>query len=312
MNSASSHKQTTSLRRGYGLASRLLIRRATASVGVTLAANALFVFAAAPATRAEAPESQLKLAGAIPLTTELFDKSEKFLTSVKNDAAAKAELAAVTKENKDNPPMTGEAWGSLISAKCPKTVEIFQASGLTPDEFGKAAMAIQAIILGDAMAPPGTRIIWRRPKKKPSPPMPLSLPPTEAARKPSTAAFLPSASKRNCRLSKSPRFLIYVNHVYHQPACGELWFGFDSVQGHFGNHERLERSSFRAGKSAETAGRDIAQSLQHHGNAYISTTATPVAPFTPRTIAVHCAPFAGNTSVTVALAATTRLPISTS
>jgi hypothetical protein len=112
-------------------------------------------FTAAPTTRAAVPESELKLAGAIPLTTELLEKMEKFLTSAKSDAAAKAELVAVTKENKDNPPMTGEAWGSLIVAKCPKTVAVFEAVGLTPDEFGKAALAIQAIIMGDAMAPPG-------------------------------------------------------------------------------------------------------------------------------------------------------------
>ena len=147
MNPAPSQKQTTNF----------ISRFATASMAATLAVIALFGFGAAPTTRAEAPESQLKLAGAIPLTTELLDKMEKFLTSAKSDAAAKAELVAVTKENKDNPPMTGEAWGSLISAKCPKAVEIFQASGLTPDEFGKAALAIQAIIFADAMAPPGDK-----------------------------------------------------------------------------------------------------------------------------------------------------------
>ena len=116
---------------------------------------ALALLGLAPTTRAAIPESELKLAGAIPLTTELLDKMEKFLTSAKSDPAAKAELVAVTKENKDNPPMTGEAWGSLITAKCPKTVEVFKASNLTPDEFGKAALAIQSIIMGEAMAPPG-------------------------------------------------------------------------------------------------------------------------------------------------------------
>jgi hypothetical protein len=147
MNPASSPEQTADF----------ISRLTTASMAATLAVIALFGFGAAPTTRAEAPASELKLAGAIPLTTELLDKMEKFFTSAKSDAAAKAELVAVIKENKDNPPMTGEAWGSLISAKCPKTVEIFQASGLTPEEFGKAAFAIQAIILGDAMAPPGDK-----------------------------------------------------------------------------------------------------------------------------------------------------------
>jgi hypothetical protein len=147
MNAASPRKQTTDF----------ISRLATVSIAAALAVVALFCFAAAATTYADIPASELKLAGAIPLNTELLDKMEKFLTSAKSDAAAKAELVAVTKENKDNPPMTGEAWGSLISAKCPKTVEIFQASGLTPDDFGKAAFAIQAIILADAMAPPGDK-----------------------------------------------------------------------------------------------------------------------------------------------------------
>ncbi len=116
---------------------------------------AVALFALTPATRAAIPESQLKLAGAIPLTTELLEKMEKFVTSLKSDAAAKAELAAVTKENKDNPPMTGEAWGSLITAKCPKTVALFEAAGVTAEEFGKAAHAIETIIMGEVMAPPG-------------------------------------------------------------------------------------------------------------------------------------------------------------
>ena len=115
------------------------------------------VFAALPlaTTRAALPESEVKLAGAIPLTTELLEKMEKFLTNLKSDAAAKTELAAVTRENKDNPPMTGEAWGSLITAKCPKTVAVFQATGLTPEEFGKAAHAIESIISCETAAPPG-------------------------------------------------------------------------------------------------------------------------------------------------------------
>ena len=122
---------------------------------VSFALIAIVLLVLVPATRAAIPESELKLAGAIPLSTELLEKMEKFLASAKADAAAKAELAAVTRENKDNPPMTGEAWGSLITAKCPKAVAVFEAADLTPDEFGKAALALQAIILAEAMAPPG-------------------------------------------------------------------------------------------------------------------------------------------------------------
>ena len=146
MNPAASRHQTI----------RFTSRLALASIAGTLALT-LFGFAAPPTTRAEIPANELKRAGAIPLTTELLDKMEKFLTSAKSDAAAKAELVAVSKENKDNPPETGEAWGSLITAKCPKTVEIFQASGLTPDEFGKAVRAIEAIMFAEVMAPPGDK-----------------------------------------------------------------------------------------------------------------------------------------------------------
>jgi hypothetical protein len=148
MNPASSPKQTT----------RFISRLATASMGPTLGVIALLGFAGASAARAEAPESELKKAGAIPLTTELFDKMEKGLANAKSDAAAKAEVVAVINENKDtNPPTTGEAWGTLISAKCPKTVEIFKAAGLTPEEVGKAGFAIETIIFADAMAPPGDK-----------------------------------------------------------------------------------------------------------------------------------------------------------
>ena len=145
MNPASPRKQT------IHFSSRL----ALASIAGALTLS-LFSFAAVPRTRAGIPASELKIAGAIPLTTELLDKMEKFLTSAKGDAAAKAELVAVAKENKDN-PMAREAWGSLITAKCPKTVEIFQASGLTPEEFGKAVNAIEAIMFAEGMAPPGDK-----------------------------------------------------------------------------------------------------------------------------------------------------------
>src|SRR5438067_11793356 len=90
---------------------------------------ALAVLALASATRAAIPESELKRAGAIPLTTELLEKMEKFLTSEKSDAAAKAELTAVSKDTKDNPTMTSEGTASLITAQCPKIAAIFEAVG---------------------------------------------------------------------------------------------------------------------------------------------------------------------------------------
>ena len=105
-------------------------------------------FAAAPDLRAETPPDQIKAAGAIPLTTELLDKMDKFIKNVSTDEAAKAELTAVGKD----PSMTPENWGSVIAAKCPKAAEVFKASGLTPDEFGKAIFAIMAVSMSDDLA----------------------------------------------------------------------------------------------------------------------------------------------------------------
>jgi hypothetical protein len=114
----------------------------------------LLLFALAFTARAAFPEAELKRVVSITLTTELLEKMEKFVTSVKSDAGAKAELAAATKEDKDN-GLRGEAWGKLITAKCPKTVALFEAAGVTPEEFGKATDAIESIMFAEAMAPPG-------------------------------------------------------------------------------------------------------------------------------------------------------------
>jgi hypothetical protein len=122
-------------------------RRAIASIAGALTITVLG-FAAAPDLRAETPPDQIKAAGAIPLTTELLDKMDKFVKSVSADDAAKAELAAVGKD----PSITPETWGSLITAKCPKAVAIFKASGLTPDEFAKGIFAIMAVAMSEDLA----------------------------------------------------------------------------------------------------------------------------------------------------------------
>jgi hypothetical protein len=122
-------------------------RRAIASIAGALAITVLG-FAAAPSLRAETPPEQVKAAGAIPLTTELLDKMDKFNKSVSTDGAAKAELAAVDKD----PATTPETWGSIITAKCPKAVALFKASGLTPDEFAKAIFAIMAVGMSDELS----------------------------------------------------------------------------------------------------------------------------------------------------------------
>jgi hypothetical protein len=105
-------------------------------------------FTAAPDLRAETPPDQIKAAGAIPLTTELLDKMDKFIKSVSTNEAAKAELAAIGKD----PSITPDTWGSIISAKCPKAVEIFKSAGITPDEFSKGIFAIMAVSMSDELA----------------------------------------------------------------------------------------------------------------------------------------------------------------
>ena len=98
-------------------------------------------FTFAPALRADVPPDQLKAAGAIPLTTELLDKMDKFIKAMTSDTAAKAELTEVGKDPSINP----DNWASTITAKCPKTVTVFKANNLTADDFSKAIFAIMAI-----------------------------------------------------------------------------------------------------------------------------------------------------------------------
>ena len=109
---------------------------------------AVLGFAATPGLRAETPPDQIKAAGAIPLTTELLDKMDKFIKNVSTDEAAKAELAAIGKD----PSITPETWGSVISAKCPKAVAVFKASDLTPDDFAKGIFALMAVGMSDDLA----------------------------------------------------------------------------------------------------------------------------------------------------------------
>jgi hypothetical protein len=123
--------------------SRLAIASIIGALTITLLG-----FAAAPELRAETPPDQIKAAGAIPLTTGLLDKMDKFIKSVSTDDAAKAELAAAGKD----PSITPETWGSVISAKCPKAVAIFKSSGLTPDEFAKGIFAIMAVGMSEDLA----------------------------------------------------------------------------------------------------------------------------------------------------------------
>jgi hypothetical protein len=130
---------------------KVLLTKFTATASIALmkalssavAALALILagFAAAPAVRADVPPDQLKAAGAIPLTTDLLDKMDKFVKAMTTDAAAKAELNEIGKDPSINP----DNWASVINSKCPKTVAVFKANSLTPDDFSKAIFAIMAI-----------------------------------------------------------------------------------------------------------------------------------------------------------------------
>ena len=138
MKAASSAKTTTT---------SFISRLAIASIAGALAITGLGL-ATPPELRAETPPDQIKAAGAIPLTTELLDKMDRFIKSVSTNGAAKAELAAVGKD----PSFTPENWGSVIGAKCPKAVALFKASGVTPDEFAKAIFAIMAVAMSEDLA----------------------------------------------------------------------------------------------------------------------------------------------------------------
>ncbi len=122
-------------------------RRAIASIAGALAIIVLG-FAAVPNLRSETPPDQVKAAGAIPLTTELLDKMDKFVKAVSADEAAKAELTVINKD----PSMSPETWGSTVTAKCPKTIELLKAAGLTADDFSKGIFAIMAVAMSEDLA----------------------------------------------------------------------------------------------------------------------------------------------------------------
>jgi hypothetical protein len=105
-------------------------------------------FASAPDLRAEIPPDQIKAAGAIPLTTDLLDKMDKFIKSISTDEAAKAEIVVVGKD----PNMTPETWGISVSSKCPKAAAIFKSAGITPDEFSKGIFAIMAVAMAEELS----------------------------------------------------------------------------------------------------------------------------------------------------------------
>lgn len=79
----------------------------------------LLGFTAAPDLRAETPPDQIKAAGAIPLSTELLDKMDKFLKGLNTDEAAKAELVTAGKD----PSFTPETWGPRSPPNAPRPLQ---------------------------------------------------------------------------------------------------------------------------------------------------------------------------------------------
>jgi hypothetical protein len=105
---------------------------------VLILLGAILVFAIGPATRAQIPAEQAKMAGAIPLTTQLLDKLDKFAQAISGDAEAKSQYAASGKDSSMSP----DSAQSVIDSKYPKLAAAFKTSGLTVDEFIKTMMAL--------------------------------------------------------------------------------------------------------------------------------------------------------------------------
>jgi hypothetical protein len=105
---------------------------------------------AGPALRAETPPEQVKDAGAIKLTTDLFDKMDAFIKAVGADAAAKAEITEIGKDPSTS--QSQDAWAAAIASKCPKTAEYLKAAGITAADFTKGISAIMACAMSEDMA----------------------------------------------------------------------------------------------------------------------------------------------------------------
>ena len=110
----------------------------------------LLAVVAAPALRAETPPEQVKDAGAIKLTTDLFDKMEAFIKAVGADDAAKAELTEIGKDPAVS--QSQDAWAAALTAKCPKTSALLKTAGITAGDFTKGISAIMACAMSEDMA----------------------------------------------------------------------------------------------------------------------------------------------------------------
>jgi hypothetical protein len=111
---------------------------------------AAIILSAAVSARAEGvPPEMVKMAGATPLTKDLFSHVKSFLQKVTSDEAVKADFLKMGRD-KD---MSPESANSIVT-KYPKVEAALESSSLKPDEFMKAwGVLMVAPALADAGAP---------------------------------------------------------------------------------------------------------------------------------------------------------------
>lgn len=85
------------------------------------------------AVNAQITPEQARMAGAIPLTTQLLDKLDKLSQAIAADAETKMQYVTSGKDSSIAP----ETAESAIAAKYPKLAAAFKSAGMTVDEFIK-------------------------------------------------------------------------------------------------------------------------------------------------------------------------------
>ena len=104
-----------------------------------------------PAVTGQVPPEQMKMAGAVPLSTVLLDKIDNLLKKVEADSAAKAEYIAAGKDAGARP----ENMTELVNTKYPKLAAVFKTSDLTPFEYMNASGALfMTSVFAEADTPP--------------------------------------------------------------------------------------------------------------------------------------------------------------
>ena len=103
---------------------------------------ALAAFTFVPAVSAKLPDSQLKAAGDIELTTDLLDKMEKAATAIRADDAARAELNAIKETDMD-------VMAAKMESNCPKAAAHLKEAEITAAELMKGTSAMLACFMDE-------------------------------------------------------------------------------------------------------------------------------------------------------------------